>query len=91
MAYDDDATELMLAMLDVERDLEWPRAGPPALPPVEARARLPACLTRSVRIWRWNLEPVAASESMGMSSLTWTVWACCRRLSSLEKRLEQWH
>ncbi|CAK9133734.1 unnamed protein product [Ilex paraguariensis] len=90
-AYDDDATELMLAMLDVDSDLEWPRAGPPALPPVEARALLPACRTRSVRIWRWNLEPVAARESMGMSSLTWTVWACCRRLSSLEKRREQWH
>lgn len=87
----EDPTELMLAMLDVESDLECPRAGPPALPPVDARALLPACLTLSVLIWRWNLEPVAASESMGMSSLTCTVWACCLKLSSLEKRREQWH
>lgn len=28
---------------------------------------------------------------MGISSFTCTVWACCRRLSSREKRLEQWH
>lgn len=26
-----------------------------------------------------------------MSSFTWTVCACCRRLSRREKRLEQWH
>jgi hypothetical protein len=68
-----DPTELMLLMLEVDSDLECPLCGPPALPPVEALARFPACLTRSVRICLWNLEPVAARESMGISSLTWTV------------------
>lgn len=33
--------ELMLLILDVESDLEWPRAGAPMLPAVEALA-LPA-------------------------------------------------
>jgi len=47
--------------------------------------------TRSVRICLWNLVPVAARESPGISSLTWTVWACWRRLSSRENRREQWH
>jgi len=79
------------AMLDVESDLECPRTGPPRLPAVEDRALPAPVRTRSVRICRWNLVPVAASESMGISSLTWTVWACCRRLSSREKRREQWH
>ena len=81
----------MLLMLEVDKDLECPRAGPPALPPVEARARCPACRTRSVRICRWKRDPVAASESMGISSFTCTVWACCRKLSSRENLLEQWH
>ena len=63
-------TEPMLLMLDVESDFEWPLCGPPALPPVEALARFPACRTRSVLIWRWNREPVAARESTGISSLT---------------------
>lgn len=87
-----DPTEPMLAMLDVESDLEWPRTGAPMLPAVAALA-LPAVggRTLSVRICRWYLEPVAARESIGISSLMWTVWACCRRLSSLEKRREQWH
>lgn len=80
----------MLTILDVDRDLEWPRGGAPMLPAVEALAR-PAVggRTLSVRICRWYLEPVAARESIGMSSLICTVWACCRRLSSLEKRREQ--
>lgn len=78
-------------MLDVDRDFECPRMGPPALPPVDARALLPAWRTLSVLIWRWNRDPEAARESMGISSLTWTVWACCRRLSRREKRREQWH
>ncbi len=86
-----DPIELMLAMLDVDSDLEWPRIGAPRLPAVEARALPPPARTRSVRTCLWNLVPVAASESMGMSSLTWTVWACCRRLSRREKRREQWH
>lgn len=81
----------MLVMLEVDSDLECPRTGPPALPPVDALALLPACLTRSVRICLWNREPVAAKESIGMFSFTWTVWACCLKLSSLEKRREQWH
>lgn len=45
-------TEPMLVILDVDRDLECPLGGPPALPPVDARALLPACLTLSVLIWR---------------------------------------
>ena len=59
-------------MLDVDSDLECPGSGPPSLPPVAARALLPACQrTRSVvRIWCWKREPVAARESMGMSSFT---------------------
>ncbi len=83
--------EPMLAILEVDSDLERPRMGAPRLPAVEALALPPPVRTRSVRIWRWNLVPVAASESIGMSSLTWTVWACWRRLSRREKRLEQWH
>lgn len=81
---------LKLGMLDVESDLEWPRPPGPALPAVDERAR-PAWRTLSVLICRWNRVPLAASESMGISSLTWTVWACCRRLSRREKRREQWH
>lgn len=81
----------MDAMLEVESDLEWPRATGPTLPAVDALALPPACRTRSVLICRWNLVPVAASESMGMSSFTCTVWACWRKLSRREKRREQWH
>ena len=68
-------TEPMLTMLDVDSDLEWPRTGPPMLPAVEALARPVVVGGRilSVRICRWYLEPVAARESMGMSSLMWTV------------------
>lgn len=45
-------TELTLLMLDVDSDLECP-LGPPALPPVEALALLPAIWrVRSVLIWR---------------------------------------
>ena len=47
--------------------------------------------TLSVLICLWNLVLVAASESPGMSSLTCTVCACCRKLSRRENRLEQWH
>ena len=83
--------ELMLVMLEVESDLEWPRPADPLLVAVDARARPAPCRTLSVRICLWNLVPVAASESMGMSSLTCTVCACCRRLSNRENRREQWH
>ena len=83
--------ELMLAMLEVDSDFECPRPVLPALPAVGARVRPPAWRTLSVRICLWNLVPVAARESMGISSFTCTVWACCRRLSRREKRLEQWH
>ena len=76
------------AMLDVDSDLEWPRGIGPMLPAVKARDR-PVGLTLSVRICLWNRVPVAARESIGMSSLTWTVWACCRRLSRRENRREQ--
>ena len=62
-------TEPMLTMLDVERDLEWPRAGAPMLPAVEALARPVGGRTLSVRICRWYRDPVAARESIGMSSL----------------------
>ena len=79
------------AMLEVDRFRLWPREWPPWVPIVDARERLPGGRTRSVRIWRWKRVLVAASESPGMSSLTWTVWACWRRLSSREKRREQWH
>ena len=66
----EEPTELILLMLDVDNDFECPRTGPPALPPVEALARFPACLTRSVRICRGNRDPEAAKESMGIFSLT---------------------
>jgi hypothetical protein len=65
----------MDAMLDEERLRVWP------LPPlgilvwllnVEALERF-AGRTLSVRICLWNLVPVAASESTGMSSFTCTV------------------
>jgi len=81
----------MLATLDVESDLECPRPTGPTLPAVAALALPPAWRTLSVLICLWNLVPVAASESMGMSSFTWTVCACCRKLSSRENRREQWH
>jgi len=80
--------ELTDAMLEVESDLECPRAGP-TLPAVDALARPPACRTLSVLICLWKRVPVAARESMGMSSLTCTVCACCLKLSSLENRREQ--
>ena len=73
-------------MDDVERadDAETLRLWPPwtgagggielGLLYVDDRARVGP--TRSVRICLWNRVPVAASESMGISSLTWTVCAC---------------
>jgi hypothetical protein len=65
--------EEMLAMLEVERDLECPRPGAPTLLAVEALALPPVGRSRSVLICLWNLVPVAARESIGMSSFTWTV------------------
>ncbi len=85
-----ETVEVVEAMLEVDRLRLWPRLCEPVLPSVEALERFGA-RTRSVRIWRWNLVPVAAKESPGMSSLTWTVCACCRKLSKRENRLEQWH
>ncbi len=79
--------ELTLVMLEVDKDLECPRTGP-TLPAVEALA-LPGCRTLSVLICLWKRVPVAARESSGISSLTWTVCACCLRLSSRENRREQ--
>lgn len=83
--------DIVEVMLEADRFLLWPLLCPPVLPSVFARERFPGGLTRSVRIWRWNLVPVAASDSEGMSSLTCTVCACWRRLSRREKRREQWH
>lgn len=83
--------EAVDAMLDADRFLLCPLLWPPVLPSVFARERFPAGRTRSVRICLWNRVPVAANESPGISSFTWTVWACCRRLSSRENRREQWH
>ncbi len=57
-------------MLEVESDLECPRTTDPVLPAVEALARPPVGRTLSVRICLWNRVPVAARESIGMSSLT---------------------
>lgn len=65
--------EMVEVMLEADKFLLWPRLCPPVLPSVFARERLPGGRTRSVRIWRWNLVPVAASDSDGISSLTWTV------------------
>jgi hypothetical protein len=78
-------------MLEADKFLLCPRLCPLVLPSVFARERFPGGLTRSVRICLWKRVPVAASDSAGMSSFTCTVWACCRRLSSLENRREQWH
>jgi hypothetical protein len=90
-----DCATLMVDMLDViledDRFLLCPRLCAPVLPIVFALARFAGGRTRSVRICLWKRVPVAASDSAGMSSLTCTVWACCRRLSSREKRREQWH
>jgi len=63
----------------------------PPLPAVAALGLTFGGRTRSVRICLWNLVPVAARESPGISSLTWTVCACWRRLSRRENRREQWH
>jgi hypothetical protein len=65
--------DMVEVMLEADRFLLCPLLYPPVLPSVFARERFPGGLTRSVRIWRWNLVPVAASDSEGMSSLTWTV------------------
>jgi hypothetical protein len=65
-----EAVDAILVMLDVERFLEWPRPCEPTLPAVDALDRPDCGRTRSVLIWRWNLVPVAASESPGISSLT---------------------
>lgn len=62
--------EMVEVMLDDDKFLLWPLLCPPVLPNVLALARLPAGRTRSVRICLWNLVPVAASDSAGMSSLT---------------------
>ena len=62
--------EAVEVMLDDDRFRLCPRLCPPWLPNVFALERLPGGRTRSVRIWRWNLVPVAASESPGISSLT---------------------
>ena len=78
-------------MLEVERFLLCPLLCPLMLPSVFALERGPGGLTRSVLICLWKRVPVAASDSAGISSFTWTVCACCRRLSSREKRREQWH
>lgn len=77
-----------LAMLDVDNDLAWPRTGP--MLEVVVDRTLPVVLPiLSVRICLWYRVPVAAKESIGMSSFRCTVCACCRRLSSREKRREQ--
>jgi hypothetical protein len=75
-------------MLEADKFLEWPLLWPPVLLIVPLRGR-GTCRTLSVLTWRWNLVPVAARDSAGISSLTCTVCACCRRLSSREKRLLQ--
>lgn len=62
--------EAVEIMLEAERFLLWPLLWPPVLPSVFARDRFPGGLTLSVRICLWNLVPVAASDSEGMSSLT---------------------
>jgi hypothetical protein len=68
---------------------------PAAKEPMEAKLDVESELrwwgrALSVRTCRGNLAgPVAARESTGISSLTCTVWACWRRLSSLENRREQ--
>ena len=79
----------MDAILDVESDLECPRGTGPTLPAVDALALPVAWRTLSVLICLWKRVPVAARESIGMSSLTWTVCACCRKLSRRENRREQ--
>ena len=66
----------MLAMLDVERDLAWWPRGAPVLPAVDARDLVGGGRALSGRICRWNRVTVAARDVSGMSSLTWTVWAC---------------
>lgn len=85
------AKEPMEAILDVESELRWwPRTGPDWPPAVVALDLTPGGRALSVRTCRGNLAgPVAARESTGISSLTCTVWACWRRLSSLENRREQ--
>jgi hypothetical protein len=60
-------------MLDAERFLLWPLLCAPVLPKVFALDLFPGGLTRSVRICLWKRVPVAASDSAGMSSFTWTV------------------
>jgi len=69
-----DVNELTLVMLEVDSDFEWPRMGP-ILPSVCALALFaPGCRTPlSVLICLWNRVPVAARESIGISSLTCTV------------------
>lgn len=60
--------------LEAERFRLWPLLWPPWLLIVLERGRLlPWGRTRSVLICLWNLVLVAASESPGISSLTWTV------------------
>ena len=85
------ALETVDPILDEDKFLLCPRAWLPWLPIVEARDRWPGGRTRSVRICRWNLVPVAARESPGISSFTCTVCACCRRLSNRENLRAQWH
>lgn len=62
--------EMVDVMLEVERFLLCPLLCPPMLPRVLALERGPGGLTRSVLICLWNLVPVAASDSAGMSSFT---------------------
>jgi hypothetical protein len=62
--------DIVEVMLEADRFLLWPLLWPPVLPSVLARERFPGGLTRSVRICRWNLVPVAANDSEGISSLT---------------------
>lgn len=85
--------EVKEEMLDAERELRWwPRMGPGWPPAVVALDLTLGGRALSVRTCLGNLAgPVAARESPGISSLTCTVCACWRRLSSRENRREQWH
>lgn len=65
--------DMPVVMLEAERFLLWPRLCPPVLPSVLALERFPGGRTRSVRICLWKRVPVAASDSVGMSSFTCTV------------------
>lgn len=60
-------------ILEPDRFLLWPRLCVLGALRVDVRGRWPAGLIRSARTCFWKRVLVAAGESTGMSSLTWTV------------------